>query len=126
MRGGGQGPRTGRLAILENNSSPFLARTLRAGTGHLTGGGARGRADARSATRAVEGWRRIVPELIRQEFTFSPDRAAWEDEGLAVQQDHITHVRLVIGRQRTERGLCDSHLIWSLAVGVSTTPGWVT
>ena len=35
-------------------------------------------------------------ELIRQEFTFSPDGATWEDETWTVQQEHVTHVRLII------------------------------
>ena len=35
-------------------------------------------------------------ELVRQEFTFSPDGATWEDETWAVQQEQVTHVRLVI------------------------------
>ena len=35
-------------------------------------------------------------ELLRQEFAFSPDGATWEDETWAVQQEQVTHVRLVI------------------------------
>jgi hypothetical protein len=35
-------------------------------------------------------------ELVRQEFNFSPDGATWEDETWTVQQDQVTHVRLVI------------------------------
>jgi hypothetical protein len=35
-------------------------------------------------------------ELLRQEFTFSPDGATREDETWTVQQDPVTHVRLVI------------------------------
>ena len=35
-------------------------------------------------------------EWVRQEFTFSPDGATWEEETWTVQQDHVTQVRLVI------------------------------
>ncbi|MDF2460344.1 MAG: hypothetical protein K0S79_2760, partial [Nitrospira sp.] len=35
-------------------------------------------------------------ELVRQEFTFSPAGATWDDEDWAFRQEHVTHVRLVI------------------------------
>ena len=35
-------------------------------------------------------------EWLRQEFTFSPDGATWEEETWCLRQEGITHVRLVI------------------------------
>jgi hypothetical protein len=43
-------------------------------------------------------------ELRRQEFTFSPDGATWECEDWAVEEAHVTHLRLFI---RPDKGRGD-------------------
>jgi hypothetical protein len=47
---------------------------------------------------------RTYRELRRQEFTFSPDGATWECEDWAVEEFHVTHLRLFI---RPDRGRQD-------------------
>ena len=44
-------------------------------------------------------------ELLRQEFTFSPDGATWEDETWNLQQVPVTHVRLVIKPDKGRKDL---------------------
>lgn len=42
-------------------------------------------------------------EWIRQEFVFSPEGATWEQENWRIQQDCVTHVRLVIKPDKGRR-----------------------
>jgi hypothetical protein len=48
---------------------------------------------------------RMYRELLRQEFTFSPEGATWEEERWTVQQDGVTHVRLVIKPDKGRKDL---------------------
>ncbi len=43
-------------------------------------------------------------EVVRQEFTFSPNGATWETERWDIAQDQVTHVRMVI---RPDKGRTD-------------------
>jgi hypothetical protein len=45
-------------------------------------------------------------ERVRQEFTFSPDGATWEQEHWIIRQDHVSHVRLLI---KPDKGRSDLH-----------------
>jgi hypothetical protein len=42
-------------------------------------------------------------ECVRQEFNFSPEGTTWEQEKWSVQQDYVTHVRLVIKPDKGRR-----------------------
>lgn len=56
-------------------------------------------------------------ELLRQEFTFSPGGATWEQENWRVQQDDVTNVRLVI---KPDKGRTDVYAtLTSLQLWVS-------
>jgi hypothetical protein len=44
-------------------------------------------------------------ELLRQEFTFSPNGATWEEERWTVPDDRLTHVRLVIKPDKGRRDM---------------------
>ena len=53
-------------------------------------------AHARGADRIVDRSGLAYRELVRQEFTFAPDGAMWEEATWSVEQNHVTHVRLII------------------------------
>ncbi len=58
-------------------------------------------------------------EWVRQEFNFSPDGATWEEETWAVQQAHVTHVRLVI---KPDKGRKDVYATLTSFVLCGTDP----
>jgi hypothetical protein len=45
-------------------------------------------------------------ELVRQEFCFSPEGATWEEETWRVQQEHVSHVRLVMKPDKGRKDVC--------------------